>query len=60
MKENEERCRELLEAAEKACELLEGYVGVADGPGGEPVANKAMRAVQGLQDAIRKAQGGAQ
>lgn len=37
-------------------ELIEGYVDVNDGSEGQPVANKAMRATQLLEDIIARLQ----
>jgi hypothetical protein len=45
----------LLVAAQKALDLIDGYVDTVDGPEGQPMPNKAMRAQQILQAAIEKA-----
>lgn len=48
---------ELLAAAVKALELIDGYIDVTDGPDGKPAANGAMQAARVLQTAIAKAEG---
>jgi len=45
---------DFLDALHEVRELIEGYVDVNDGDYGEPEANKAMRAVQLIDDVIAK------
>ncbi len=40
------------EALEEVRELIDGYVDVIDGDYGQPAANKAMRAVQLIDEAL--------